>query len=379
MAVPGTLAQAATTRRATVVVVGPLPPPYHGGAVATAFVLRSRLTQEHQVLHLDTTDRRGLANIGRVDIGNAMLALRHALSLLWLLVTARPQAVYVPVAQNRLGLLRDAALIVPALVLRRHVVLHVHGSGLREFYEGAGAGMRALVRLMFGRATRVIVLGESLRPMLDGITEPARIEVLPNGTDDEFGGSDDRAVDEPVVRLLFLGNLMRAKGFIELIDAVAALRSAGQPVELDLAGGFLSDLDRADALQRVAGLGDVVRLHGVVEGERKAELLRQAHIFVFPSHSEGHPYVILEAMAAGLPVIATALPAVCETVLHGETGLIVPVRDERALCSAIIELMGDPEKRVRMGRAARRRFEENYSFGVWSNRLARIVAEALVT
>lgn len=372
-------AGAIAAARPTVVVVGPLPPPYHGGAIATSFVLRSRLSEECRILHLDTTDRRGLLNIGHFDIGNILLALRHAGELMRMVMIERPAAVYVPVAQNRLGLLRDAALVLPAMLCGRRVVLHVHGSGLRDFHDAAGPGMRALVRLMFGRATRVIVLGESLRPMLAGITAGEKIAVVPNGTEDAFGErlpTRDGDDDGPV-RVLYLGNLMRAKGFLELIDAISALRADGHQVTLDLAGGFTAEVDREAARLRIETLGDAVRLHGVVEGARKQELLSQADIFVLPSHSEGHPYVILEAMAAGLPIVATALPAVSETVVDGETGLIVPVKDAEALYTAILQLMTNVEMRLRFGRAARRRFEAGYSFDAWSQRLAAVMTDAL--
>lgn len=368
----------AVAARRTVVVVGPLPPPYHGGAIATSFVLNSRLAQEYRLLHLDTSDRRGLLNIGRWDIGNIMLAMRHAAKLFGMVVRERPAAVYVPVAQNRPGLLRDAALVLPAMFCRRAVVLHVHGSGLREFHDRAGPGMRALIRVMFGRARRVIVLGESLRPMLAGITPGENVAVVPNGIRDDFGVRPTRNGAGAPVRVLFLGNLMRAKGFLELIDAITALRADGHQITLDLAGGFTADADREAALQRIDGLGDeAVRMHGVVEGERKHELLGRADIFVLPSHSEGHPYVILEAMAAGLPIVATALPAVSETVMDGETGLIVPVKDAQALYSAILRLASDPEMRERFGRAARHRYETFYSFDAWSDRLAGVMSDAL--
>jgi glycosyltransferase involved in cell wall biosynthesis len=360
-----------------VIVVGPLPPPYHGGSVATAFVLRSRLAAECRVVHLDTSDRRGLRNIGRFDVGNIRLALRHVTRLLAMLRAEKAAAVYVPLAQNYLGLLRDAALVLPSLLAGRSVVLHLHGSGLREFYDGADPAMRAMVRLMISRAARVIVLGEALRPMVDGLAAPDRVAVLPNGTEDDFGEAPNRAGRSGAVRVLYLGNLMRAKGFLEVIEAVALLRERGHDVELDLAGGFASGQDSRDATERMASIAAHVRLHGVVEGARKRELLEAADIFAFPSHSEGHPYVVLEAMAAALPVVTTTLPALSETVIDGTTGLLVAPRSTPDLAAAIGRLAADAELRLRLGLAGRERFTEKYAFTVWSVELARIVGEVV--
>jgi glycosyltransferase involved in cell wall biosynthesis len=358
-----------------VVVVGPLPPPHHGGSVATSFVLRSRLARECTLLHLDTTDRRGLDNIGRFDAGNVLLAAKHAASLLRMLAVHRPRAVYVPLAQNYAGVLRDALFVLPALATRRQVVLHLHGGGLRSFYDSADPVMRALLRVMLGGATRVIVLGEALRPMLAGLAAPHRVAVLPNGTEDPFGGMPERAGGKGPVRVLYLGNLMRAKGFLEVIDALVTLRGEGHEVVLDMAGGFASEQDRRDALARARPSAGHVTFHGVVAGARKHELLRAADIFCFPSHSEGHPYVVLEAMSAGLPIVTTRLPALAETVVDGESGLLVTPGDVAGIADALRRLIERPGLRLQLGRASRARFEEQYCYEAWSDGLARIMAE----
>jgi glycosyltransferase involved in cell wall biosynthesis len=370
-------ARTASVEPPQVVVIGPLPPPFHGGAVATSLVLRSGLTSACHILHLDTTDRRGLDNIGRFEIGNVVLALSHCARLLRLLAMERPAAVYVPLAQNTLGLLRDATFVLPTLLWRRRLIIHLHGSGFRDFYEAAGRPLKMLLRRMLGGADRVIVLGECLRPTLAGLVDADRIAVLPNGIEDEFGTTPTRGPHEGPVRVLFLANLMRAKGFVEAMEAVASLRSRGVNVQLHMAGGFLTDSDRAEATARAAALGDGVIMHGVIAGAEKLALLRGADIFLFPSHSEGHPYVVLEAMSAGLPVVTTTLPTLIETVEHGRTGLLVSPRDTVALADAVGALAADHAMRIRLGHAGRQRFEERYDFDVWSARLTSIISQTV--
>ncbi|HSJ05450.1 MAG TPA: glycosyltransferase family 4 protein [Longimicrobiales bacterium] len=347
--------------------------------MATRFVLDSGLQREWQVTHLDTTDRRGLDNVGRVDAANVVLAMKHATGLLRLLATARPDVVYVPIAQNTLGLLRDATFVLPALAAGRRVVLHVHGSGLRAYHDAAGPVMRRLLGAMLAGARRVIVLGERLRPMLDGLVDGDRVAVLPNGSDDPFGGVPDRSSRTGPVRVLYLGNLIRTKGFLDVMDAVGMLRGKGLPVELHLAGDFLSDVDRRAAADRGAGLGTAVTFHGVVTGDAKTELLRSADIFCFPSYypNEGHPYVVVEAMAAGLPVVATAHATIGDTVLDGETGILVPPRNPEALATALASLVKAAGERSRLGHAGRRRFEDHYTLVRWSDGLCRIMRESL--
>jgi glycosyltransferase involved in cell wall biosynthesis len=367
----------APTKLPAVAVVGPLPPPYHGVAVSTDLVLRSGIARQCRVVHVETTDRRGLQNIGRLDVGNILLAVLHVARMIRVLVAMRPSVVYAPLAQNRLGMLRDAALLMPALLMGRRVVLHVHGSELTDLHDTTDALTRAVLRALLQRARRVIVLGESLRGPLERLIPKERITVLPNGLEDEFGGQLPRRRRTGALRVLYLGNVRRAKGYIVALEAVFALRRRGVDVMLDVAGGFSSEHDRAEAMAASAPLGQAVAFHGVVAGPAKRALLERADIFIMPSFSEGHPYVLLEAMSAGLPIVASALPTIMETLEHGQSALLVPAGDAEAAAAALEMLASDMSLRDRMGREARRRYEAEYSFHVWSDRLGRVVEEVL--
>jgi hypothetical protein len=157
-------------RRPAVLVVGPLPPPVHGCAVATRYVLASGLEADWTVVHLDTADRRGLENMGRFELRNVVLALTHLGAFLRLLLLHRPRVVYVPLSQNLLGVLRDMLFMLPAVLTRRRLVVHLHGGGFGAFHATAPRAVRWLARAVLRRARRVIVLGDGLRATLRGIT-----------------------------------------------------------------------------------------------------------------------------------------------------------------------------------------------------------------
>ena len=118
-----------------------------------------------------------------------------------------------------------------------------------------------------------------------------------------------------------------------------------------------------------SALSDTARalhLNGAVTflGNRRdiPELLRVFDLFVLSSVKEGLPIVLLEAMAAGLPVVATAVDGNPELVVHQETGLLVPPRDAEALAEAICDLLEHPEKAQRMGRRGQERVRQHFSF-----------------
>src|SRR5690606_5523973 len=153
----GTAAATTAGRRrasATSLVVGPVPPPYHGGAVATRNLLQSPVADRFRLVHLDTTDRRGLENIGRLDARNVGLAFTHFARFVRLLRRERPELVYVPLAQSRLGFLRDALFLLAARAAGSRVVVHFHGGGFREFYDESDPVTSALMRAFLCGAAR---------------------------------------------------------------------------------------------------------------------------------------------------------------------------------------------------------------------------------
>jgi hypothetical protein len=166
----------ATTR---VLLVGPLPPPVHGCSVFTQLLLESRFTAEFDVTHVDITDARDVGNIGRFDAGNVWLALRHGAVFAASLVRVRPDVIYIPVAQNTLGFLRDMLFLMPAALSGRRMIVHFHGDGFARFRESAAAPVRAAADALTGRACVAIVQGLGLVTM--GLTRVTALEGAEHG------------------------------------------------------------------------------------------------------------------------------------------------------------------------------------------------------
>ncbi|PHP27776.1 glycosyltransferase family 4 protein [Limimaricola cinnabarinus] len=156
----------------------------------------------------------------------------------------------------------------------------------------------------------------------------------------------------PDDRLLFVGRLSAVKGVPVLLRALARARETRPALTLDLVG---DGEDRA-ALERLAadlGLGDAVRFHGYLGQAEVARMLRETGALVLPSFAEGVPVVLMEAMAAARPVIATRVGGVAELVEHGVSGLLVPPGAEAPLAEAMLALAGDPTRRAAMGAEGR--------------------------
>jgi glycosyltransferase involved in cell wall biosynthesis len=338
----------------------------------TRRLLDSALAKRFEMVHLDTTDRRGVANIGRLDAANVWLAGVHGARFAALLTRGHVDTVYLPVSKNSLGFLRDALFLGPAAARHIPLIVHFHGAGYDDFVRSAPAPVRALVRLLLQRATRAIVPGHTMKPMLRGLIADERIAVVPNGVADPLGGLVPARVHSGTMHILFLGNLLPGKGYVELIDAVQTLLGEGVDVAVTFAGSVVDAVVHERALATIRYGADRIRFAGAVGAEAKAVLLRDADVLALPSEDEAHPLVILEAMAAGLPVVSTRRGAIPETVVDGETGVLIETRDAAALTLALRRLADQPGLLATFGAAGRARYLAHYTIERWADRMSNV-------
>jgi glycosyltransferase involved in cell wall biosynthesis len=160
--------------------------------------------------------------------------------------------------------------------------------------------------------------------------------------------------------LLFVGRLAAVKGLPVLFEAIRTVLAEHPALRLTLIG---DGPERGDLTRMVArmGLADVVGFAGYRGQDEVAEALGQADMLVLPSFAEGVPVVLMEAMAAGLPVLTTQIAGVPELVRDGESGVLVPPGDAAALAEGLRRLLGDPALRARMGAAGRAYVAEHFN------------------
>jgi D-inositol-3-phosphate glycosyltransferase len=191
--------------------------------------------------------------------------------------------------------------------------------------------------------------------------DPARIAVIPCGVDTNLFMPGDQAAaraalgldDRP--RLLYVGRLAPIKGLETLLDAMARLRAAGTRVHLSIVGGDADEPlngHEGELRARLArlDLGGIVTFVGAQPQERLRAWYVAADATVLPSHYESFGMVALEAMACGIPVVASRVGGLQTTVRDGVTGLLVRESDPEALANALDRLLADADLRYRLGR-----------------------------
>lgn len=173
-------------------------------------------------------------------------------------------------------------------------------------------------------------------------------------------------------RLLFVGRLVAAKGLPILLEAMTQL---GDTVLQVVGDG--PDRKMLEDMAQSLGLSNRVSFLGYQSQTQVRELLKQADVFALSSFAEGVPVVLMEAMAAGIPVIATRIAGIPELVQHEESGLLVSPGDAAGFASAICQLLEDPELRNRYAAAGRKKIEREFNINMETRWLATILTSAL--
>jgi glycosyltransferase involved in cell wall biosynthesis len=253
-------------------------------------------------------------------------------------------------SSSKAGVLGRLAGFLAGVPIR---VFTVHGWAFAAYSGVAGRIYRWADRLVRPLTTVTICVSEREREagLLAGTCDPERTVVIPNAVDVAGTRPAARAARERPL-IVAVGRLKAPKDFLTFVRALGRLPD--DSFEALIVG---DGPDRPRLEQEIAALGLVGRVR--LAGERRdvPGLLARADVFALPSASEGMPVSVLEAMAAGLPVVASRVGGLPEQVVEGETGVLVAPGDADELAAALDRLLGDPGLRRRLGEAGRERAE----------------------
>jgi glycosyltransferase involved in cell wall biosynthesis len=339
--------------------VSPLPPPIGGISNWMIAVRDSALNDAFEIRVVNSSPSAAdVTGASRLRLRRVVDALRTLCQVALELLRFRPHLVHVNTSYFW-AFLRDGVAIRMARVAGARTLLHLHGGDFPEWVEGSGAGVRSFVRATLRRCDCVIALTAHTQRWLTSEIGQERVRYLPNFVRlDAIGAPPDRGARAGApVQVLFVGWMLEAKGVRELLRAARGLPDARFTLVGPPEPSFVATLE--DQLRE---LGDRVRVLPSLPHEQVFRLYREADVFVLPTWREGFPNVVIEAMAAGLPVVATPVGAIPEAIEDGRSGLLVPVRDVASLEAALRRLIDDPALRIAVGARARARVEAVFAF-----------------
>jgi glycosyltransferase involved in cell wall biosynthesis len=253
---------------------------------------------------------------------------------------------------------------------------------VREYRDNHSLHFRLFFRWLKG-ADLLLCLSESIQheAVACGF-RPERTAIMPNGVDSErfrpataeqrAQARRDLGLAERELAFVYVGRLVQRKGVDVLLQALARAHDASAATLFAVGDG--EERTALERQSRELGIADRVRFTG--EQRAVQPWLHAADAFVFPSRLEGLPNALLEAMAHGLPVIATRIGGCTDVVTEG-SGILVPSDDVPALASAIDRLAGDAALRAQLGHAARARIEERFAFARIGDELQQLYRSCL--
>jgi glycosyltransferase involved in cell wall biosynthesis len=339
----------------TVGLVAPLPPQIGGVSAFAGWLLDHA---EAIGCRFDAFDLRGSGQGvgGKLTAGalgrQASLTPRY---LSWVTRDAAP--IHYCVSLTPTGLPRDLLFVGFARLRARPVIAHIHNvSDLDRI--ASSRRLRAAMRLLDRLSDSIVVIAGVAQARLRGIGIESRCIPLAQRFSSPTVRKHVAGNDE--LRVLFAGAYGRDKGLDELISAMAGLRVAHPSFRLIVVGYEMrpGERSRLEALARDLEVKDVVEFHGPATPSELRRYYETSDIVSLPSRREGFPMVLLEAMAFGLPPVATNVGGIPELIEDGVTGLLIEPGDARSLAVALASL-ADAATRERIGQAASRRAAEN--------------------
>ena len=342
----------------SVLLFSPLPPPEGGIATWTTRVLSAHAFARLSLRHLDSSLRSGHSQLGRGSIVRRLaMAARLFPVFAWVCLRTKPDVVHLT-SSGFPGFYRDVVYIAIARALGRRVILNPRLGAPGRFTRRAPRPLRPLIRLAVRACTLVAPLSEEIASELRGLGA-SDVQVVPNCIDVREHPLREKPRPD-VLRVLYLGWVIPAKGVPELLKAAArstawSLAIAGPLIESAWSG------EPPEETVKAKGLSGRVWFLGHKSPDEARSLFEHYDVLALPSHTEGFPNVVLEAMEAGIPAVATRVGAIPEMLRDGIDGFVIPVGDVDSLVDRIERLAADPELRLRMGSSARDRVIERYS------------------
>jgi glycosyltransferase involved in cell wall biosynthesis len=363
-------------KKPTIFILGKLPPPYFGPSVATQVLLNSNLKELYNLVHVDTKINNRVNSLGKFKLWKPFKGIYVYIKFLRKILISTPDLVLIPNGQTTGAFLKDSIFILVSKLFRSEVLLYLRGSNWLNWLNSSSKLTQWYVKRNLKLVSGVIVLGHNLKYLFLDSFKPEQIFVVPNGADYSYPKKEQH---KNQCSILFFTNHFPGKGIEDVLNAVLFLRKGNiSQFQLNVIGNWYNSAFEMSCKRLVVENSLPVSFYNAKSGNEKLLYFSNADIFVFPPKApEGHPWVIVEALAAGLPVISTDQGAIIESVHDGFNGYIVEPGNPIQIAEKIAYLIAHPDVREEMGRRSRELYEANFTEKKMVEKLSYAINEVL--
>lgn len=353
-----------------------------GGVVHVSKQIMSRLDKDRFNVQYFTNG--GWQQHIALEIIRPLSFLIGLLCFLITLIRFRPRLIHINTSLDWKSIIRDGGFLIIARILGFQVLLFIHGwqKQVEDHFKTRRGLIHSVFRRLFSLPDSVIVLSKTFKASLVHLgLDPERIFVVPNMVDcDQFAthsSAEPQRKDSPFT-ILFMSRFVKKKGVYELIRSIPHILDRGcSDVKLILAG----DGEERENMQNLCGnlgIEDRVEFTGYITGQEKVEIMKRADLFVLPTYyGEGLPIVLLEALAAGLPIVTTRAGGIPEVVKNRLNGLLLHDINEEVIAEAVVTLKEDAILTSRMTDQNLNRARIHYDTSVVIRKIEKVYTKTI--
>lgn len=250
----------------------------------------------------------------------------------------------------------------------KKVALHIHGALFKEFYLNGSVLSKKLIRFFLQKCDAVIVLSTAWRSFFKSFVDEEKLHVVPNGIDMSPFSHMTNKTD--VVSFLHMGEVSQRKGIYDILKVIEILRDENIAMHFDIVGP--GEIDQVAKIIAKKKLENYISLHGPKYGAERFTYFYRAHAFILASYAEGFPIALIEALAAGLPVVSTIVGGIPDMIRHGGHGFLCEPGDVEALADHIKKIVLDTNVREKMTRTNRDYALHQFDINICANRISSI-------
>lgn len=332
-------------KKKKILIVGPELSLRGGVAHHVKTLLSSPLSKDYQLHYFRVGPNQ---NDNRIII--VLKFLLTPFRFLWRLWIVWPDIVHFNPSFDPKSLPREFNLLTLCKLHGRPNLIQFHGGIISDLLQNGH--LPFYIKLIFRWASHLVVLTNIQKKPLLRYCPEGKISVIPNMIDTTLYYRNKQNSSSQY-RILYMSKIEYKKGAYDVLEAIHFVIEKFPNVKFFFAGEG-PDREKIKLLCCENGYEDVVKLLDYVQGQKKVNFLSRGDLFLFPSHyNEGMPYALLEAMAAGLPVIATRKGGIPEIIENNVNGYLIPPGQPRRLAQAILKLLSDVKLRKEFGRINR--------------------------
>lgn len=364
--------QSCKKTRTKVLLVGPLPPTVGGITSFLAGLLKSSLAEQYDLCEFGTerpTSKlfKRISGYGMIwctgltnSLKSVVCTISHLLTFPFSLIRKRPNIVHIHTA-SYWSFWENAFYVVIARAFCRKTILHIHGGTFDKFYLKSNNLSKFVMRWIMNLSNVVIVLSPTWENFFGALLPSKKLAIVGNYVDTLLYDNDAKSTfGSKEINVMFIGGSeAKRKGVYDLIAAASII--AKQKADINFTFVSCSSVEGIENICKQESISNCTQILGFVSENEKIKILQSSDIFVLPSYGENFPVTVIEAMAAGLPVIATRVGAIPDVIDEGTNGFLIEAGDYQELAEKILLLSRDTELRQKMSKNNVEAVRENYT------------------